>query len=112
MEIHVDHSKPAVWVRIAGSLDRSAAARLGEQLQQLMHGHQENLIIDLSGTLFLSAACTKALLDTMLRLRAQSRRLVLCAAQPNIAAILHLSGLTRIIALVDHPQQVPINIAT
>lgn len=105
MEIHVDQSEEILWLRIVGRLDRSASPRLAQQLEQLVGAHQGNLVIDLTGVSVFSAACAEVLYNRLVHLRKEARSMTLCAPPPRIAGILQLSGLTRVLRVVDDAAQ-------
>ncbi|WP_025745608.1 anti-sigma factor antagonist [Kallotenue papyrolyticum] len=82
-----------------GRIDASTAARLSNAVREAMAAGHRRIIVDLRDVTFLSSSGLRALLLLARELRKEDGDLVLCAPQPQVAEVFHLTGFDQIFAL-------------
>jgi anti-sigma B factor antagonist len=86
-------ASPPRVVQVHGDIDLASAARLRDQLTELLHRHTPHLVIDLSEITFCDAGGLTALLATARRAELLGGELVLASPTPHLQKLLRLTGL-------------------
>jgi anti-anti-sigma factor len=102
--IQVERRGADLLLRIAGEIDISNARELSSALEEVVPNGTPFILVDLSQVTYLDSAGVKLLmhLADRLRLRRRELRLVVPENAP-IRAVLELTGLLGMVALIDHP---------
>jgi anti-anti-sigma factor len=100
--LEVEHVGDRWILKVTGEIDISNAPGVAASVEDLIPNGADTLVIDLSGTTYLDSAGVHLLfvLTQRLQTRRQSLLLVVPRTAP-IRAVLELTGLTRIIPVVD-----------
>lgn len=93
LELLEEDQGDATVVRARGEVDILTAPRLASCLDTILRGKQGDVVVDLTGTVFLDSAGLHALLNAQRRLTRQARRLrVICVPGP-VRRVIELSRL-------------------
>jgi anti-sigma B factor antagonist len=84
---------------VRGELDISTAARLQQELAELLDIGTARVAVDLSGVVFMDSSALSALVAAHERAALQSQRLTLSSPSPACAKVLGITGLDRIFDL-------------
>jgi anti-anti-sigma factor len=99
---HDTHDNPAgCRIRVAGELDKSAAAQLYDAVQQCLERRPEHLCVDLSDTTFLDAAGIRALLRCRDAATHVQCRTSLANLRPLVRQVLRIVALERVFGLPE-----------
>lgn len=86
------HAPEVMTVVLDGRMDAAGASSIDHQLNEIAGSYRE-LIVDLSAVHFLASAGIRTLLSAAKTLQRQGGTLVLLAPQPDIAAVLEVTGI-------------------
>jgi anti-sigma B factor antagonist/stage II sporulation protein AA (anti-sigma F factor antagonist) len=95
-EVHSVTEQGISVVQPDGELDETTSAEFSEAVSELMDQGHHLIVIDLGKTTAASSHAFRSLLMLSKRLASVGGRLVVCAAQRNVAGALSLSGLSRL----------------
>ena len=101
LEIEIDDSAEIAVARVTGAVDAMTAPDLLVALETEMDNGSIRMVIDLSGTEYMSSAGLRALLAAVKKARAAGGDVRLASAQPNIQRVLDMSGFTSILKYYD-----------
>ncbi|GAC1362801.1 MAG: anti-sigma factor antagonist [Herpetosiphon sp.] len=87
------------FVELNGRIDASVAPRVQELIRDAMQSGGQRIVMDLSQVSFLSSSGLRALLLMARELRRANGDLRLCALQPQVAEVFHLTGFDQIFPL-------------
>jgi anti-sigma B factor antagonist len=100
LEVTVTESSPAsTLLTVTGELAGSGSERLLARLDRLLDKGHRSLVLDLTGVTFCDSSGISALVRGHARASAAAGRLRLSAASPQVARVLELSGLARMLGL-------------
>ena len=105
MEVKTEETKNAVVLSVGGSLDSTSSPELGECLEPVITEGDKAVVLDLSGTSYVSSAGLRVLLSTTKRLRAAGRSIVVCGVSANIMEVIKVTGFHRILEIRDTLEQ-------
>jgi anti-anti-sigma factor len=91
--------QPFHVVSLTGRIDASAAPHVNKLVREAMAEGSKQIIVDLHDVTFLSSSGLRALLLLARELRKDGGDLVLCALQPQVAEVFHLTGFDQIFTL-------------
>ena len=94
LTVHEHHG--VTVVEVAGELDDSNSAALGQTCEQLLTEGQRQFVLDLHAVDFIDSAGLAILIRCFQRVRTSAGRFVLAAPQPAVRRILELMRLDRI----------------
>jgi len=80
-------------VRLVGALASNNAPAMNKQLQNLIRGGQNKIIVDLSGVDFMDASGLSTLVRSCERVRASGGDLLLLKVRPSIETLLSMTRL-------------------
>jgi len=86
-------------VSLSGRIDAGAAPEVNRLVRQAMAEGGHYIIVELRDVTFLSSSGLRTLLLLARELRRESGDLVLCALQPQVAEVFHLTGFDQIFQL-------------
>ena len=103
MEIKAETMKRCELVTVAGRVDSSTAPELEKVLLGLIQSGQKNIVVNLSGTDFISSAGLKALLSALMKVRKMipSGDVVIAEIQPSLRESFDLVGFDRLFTFYD-----------
>ncbi len=93
------------YVALSGRIDASAAPAVQATLRSAVRNGGRWLVVDLSAVTFLSSSGLRALLLLARELRKNGGDLRLCALQPQVAEVFHLTGFNQIFELYPSRQE-------
>jgi anti-sigma B factor antagonist len=105
-QLTVSVAKPMIdgaLVEIVGELDIATAELLGSRLHQLITCGSPRLALDLSGLRFCDSTGLRTLLGARREAEAEGGMLRLVNPQPIVAKALAVTGLNRVLDIVDGP---------
>ena len=97
MEIDLDRTADVTVARIVGTVDALTAPDLLTTLEAEIEEGSAHLVVDLSGTDYMSSAGLRSLLGAVKTARSAGGDLRLASAQPNVLRVLEMSGFTGIL---------------
>ncbi len=86
-------------VSLAGRIDAATAPEVNRMVRQAMGDGGKQIVVELRDVTFLSSSGLRALLLLSRELRRAGGDLVLCALQPQVAEVFHLTGFDKIFQL-------------
>lgn len=86
-------------VSLVGRIDASSAPEISRLVRQAMRDGVKQIVVELREVTFLSSSGLRALLLLARELRREGGDLVLCALQPQVAEVFHLTGFDQIFQL-------------
>lgn len=86
-------------VTLAGRIDAATAPEVNRMVRQAMRDGGKQIVVELRDVTFLSSSGLRALLLLARELRRDGGDLVLCALQPQVAEVFHLTGFDQIFQL-------------
>lgn len=87
-----------IVIKLVGALDIEGAAAVDLKLANIA-GSEDRVLLDLSGVDFLASIGIRSLIVAAKTLARRGGRMVLCAPQPNVAAVLESAGVGEIVAV-------------
>jgi anti-anti-sigma factor len=106
-EIEVVREGRTGTVRAAGEIDLAETQRLEAALRTLQDGSADAIVLDLREVTFLDSTALRALTSADVRARQEGYELKIVRGSEPVQAILHLTGLDKILPLVDDPHDTP-----
>ncbi len=97
LEIDIDDSAEIAVARVTGTVDSMTAPELLAALETEMDNGSIRMVVDLSGTEYMSSAGLRSLLAAVKKARAAGGDVRLASAQPNVQRVLEMSGFTSIL---------------
>lgn len=91
--------EPLAQLAVAGELDARSLPRFSASLQQVLAGHPDRLVLDLSDCSFVDAAALSVLLEAHRTTARYGGELVLAGCTPRVLRLLSLTGLGRVFTL-------------
>ncbi|MEU4555640.1 STAS domain-containing protein [Micromonospora violae] len=104
LDVQVSVGEQSVLMRVAGEVDIATVAALRSALWSAPA--RPVLQLDVAGLRLLSAAGVRALLAAHLRVRARGGELVLVDPSPVVARVLRVSGLHRVMPILERPSAI------
>jgi anti-anti-sigma factor len=89
---------------LRGELDISTAPRFRQELAHRARAGGDELILDCSALTFIDASAVAALVEAHRELSSEGRELHVVNAQPQIARVFGILGLTEVLHVRDVPQ--------
>lgn len=86
---------------IEGELDAASADALDRELERAEESNSERIVLDLSGLGFIDSRGVRTLLIAARRSSADSDRLTVIPASGQVAKVLELTGLDRVLGLAE-----------
>lgn len=99
--IEVSSNAQRTWVTLSGELDLTSAPRLQQLLDQLCRENHREIVLDLAGLEFLSAAGLSVFLRADDRLRAEGRRLILTHPGRRVRRVLAITQLDTVLTIQE-----------
>jgi anti-sigma B factor antagonist len=96
-----DSDEDRTVVSVRGEVDVSTATQLRDGLYRLVAGGQSNLVIDLSAMTFIDSTGLGVLVGAVKRAREAGGDVALANPSRPILKVLEISGLSRIVAIVN-----------
>ena len=90
-------------VRVHGDVDVHTAARLGEQLGELVNSQARRVVIDLRDVPFCDSTGLTVLVNSANRMKANGRELVLDSPSSQVRRVLEVTGLHGVFTIEDDP---------
>jgi anti-anti-sigma factor len=90
----------AIRVAVAGEVDLAVAGALREVLKRAL-AEGASVIVDLRELVFMDSSGIHALADADQRAREFGKRLVIAHPAPSVLRILELTGLNRVLEIID-----------
>ncbi len=102
MGIVCEFKEGALLVRLAGDFDMAVADNVRTNIDELLdQGTAKTVILDLSGVGFIDSSGLGVVLGRYKRLKAEGGKMAITGAQPQVARILELSGVMKIISCYE-----------
>ncbi len=102
MEITTQEFKQCNLVTVKGRVDSATAAQLGEALEAITKGGRYKIVLDLSGTEYMSSAGMRVLLATQKECKKLNRgEVVLTMVSDRIKEALDLAGFVPLFTIFD-----------
>ena len=105
-EIETEKDGGVGTVRVAGELDLNASARLDEALSAL-DGSVDVIVLDLRGVTFIDSTGLRTITSADARAREGRYELRIVRGSENVQKLLHMTGMDKILPLVDDPSETP-----
>lgn len=86
-------------VSLSGRIDAAAAPEVNRQVRAVMAEGAKQIVLELRAVTFLSSSGLRTLLLLARELRKNGGDLILCALQPQVAEVFHLTGFDQIFQL-------------
>lgn len=86
-------------VSLSGRIDAATAPEVNRIVREAIHNGGKQIVVELRDVTFLSSSGLRALLLLSRELRREGGDLVLCALQPQVAEVFHLTGFDKIFQL-------------
>ena len=86
-------------VELSGRIDAATAPEVNRMVRQAMRDGGKQIVVELRDVTFLSSSGLRALLLLARELRREGGDLVLCALQPQVAEVFHVTGFDQIFQL-------------
>ena len=96
MEILLSEKSGVVLMEISGRVDTSSAPNLENEINRLIGEGKRQLLLNMSGVIYISSGGLRVLLSTAKKLRGEHDHLGLCCLSPEVNKILRLAGFTSI----------------
>jgi anti-anti-sigma factor len=93
------HQSDLRVVSLVGRIDAASAPEISRLVRQAMRDGVKQIVVELREVTFLSSSGLRALLLLARELRREGGDLVLCALQPQVAEVFHLTGFDQIFQL-------------
>lgn len=93
LELRTEQDDTRATVFVAGEVDYGTASQLRSSLVDLAHDGVD-AVVDLTGVTFIDSTGLSVLVQTKQRFESTGNRLSVTGAQPRVARVLELSGLT------------------
>ena len=103
MELAIESVVPGARLRVAGEVDVRTVADLRQALIAAIDGGSGDLLLDCTDLHLVDATGLGALLSAHRRAQRAGRRLVLDNVQPDLSRLLHVSRLSRLLAVERRP---------
>ena len=103
MEIATQEYKRVAVMSVAGRVDSSTAPELESQLNLLVDGGKNHIVLDLKDVEYMSSAGLRAMVSTLKKVKRVNGDLRLANPSPRVEEVLRLAGLTSIFSI--HPTQ-------
>jgi anti-sigma B factor antagonist len=94
-----------VVLSLSGELDLVSGPRLEEALRVLDDPDTEVLVLDLRGLDFMDSTGLHILVKAQRKAEESGRRLALVRGREQVQRLLHLTGMTDLLTIVDSPEQ-------
>ena len=94
-------------VSVAGDFDVAAAARVEGALLSLEDGTNQVIVLDLREVRFLDSTGLRTITSADARARREPHELRIVRGPEQVQKLLHLTGMDKILPLVDSPDQSP-----
>lgn len=94
LELRIERSNADTTVFASGEVDYGSASRLRSVLVDLAHQHDTDVVVDLSAVTFIDSTALSVLVQAKQRFESAGQRMWVIGAQPRVARVLELSGLT------------------
>ncbi|MBF0487349.1 MAG: STAS domain-containing protein [Nitrospirae bacterium] len=88
-------------VIIAGRIDTVAAPEIEKKIQDVIAGGKNKIVIDLSGSDYISSGGLRVLLGTAKDLKTKGGDLRLCGLTVNVMKIFKLAGFTQVFTICE-----------
>lgn len=92
-------------VRIKGRLDSISAPTAEKRVFDLIGNGSQKIILEISGTNYISSAGMRMLLATTKKIRTLSGKLCICSMAPNVMDVLKMSGFDHILELYSTEEE-------
>jgi anti-sigma B factor antagonist len=104
-QIQVERDERVGTVRLDGEFDLSAADRVEEALRSLEAERPAVVVIDLRGVTFLDSTGLRTITSADARARDGDYELRIVRAPEAVQKLLHVTGMDKILPLVDDPSE-------
>ena len=101
MEIHTTQRNGATVHRIAGRLDTSSGATVEAAVRGSFAGSGVRLLMDMRDVVYISSAGVRVVLLAAKQARATNGRFALFGLSPSVREVFEISGLGKILNLLD-----------
>jgi anti-sigma B factor antagonist len=101
LDLAVERRRPAIVLRIAGSMDADSASQVRQTLDPIIREEAGPLVVNLDAVEHLDSTGLMLLVDAFGRLSRGKRRLVLATTNGRILKLLQITGLRRVFTIRD-----------
>ena len=86
---------------LSGDLDTATAGQLEATVKDILVGNQPGIVFDMGGISYVSSFGLRVIIYTSKAMRAHNDRFAMHSVQSDVMEILTLSGLSRLLKVVD-----------
>ena len=101
LEVTIERTEDATFVRPAGDIDLSRAPALRQWIGEAMSEKPAKLIVDLASVPYMDSSGVATLVEAMQVARRQSAKLVLCGLQDKVRSIFEIARLDMVFTITD-----------
>lgn len=106
LHINLTTKKNVLIIRLAGELDHHTAEQLKEQVEEKINKDGiRHILLNLEELTFMDSSGLGVILGRYKRLKQLDGSMVICAISPSIYRLFELSGLFKILQIVDSEEQ-------
>jgi anti-sigma B factor antagonist len=95
------HGRGAVWVHLAGELDRATTPQLAWTLSEPPLVEAPLVVLDLRGLTFIDSAGLEVIVQASIRARRRERRLLVVRGIPRVQRIFAVTGCDEDVEILD-----------
>jgi len=107
VQVQVSKDGDTGVVSVAGDFDVAAAARVEGALGSLEDATTRVIVLDLRGVTFLDSTGLRTVTSADARARRDGRELRIVRGREQVQKLLHVTGMDKILPLVDSPGETP-----
>lgn len=106
LHINLTTKKNVLIIRLAGELDHHTAEQLKEQVEEKINKDGiKHILLNLEELTFMDSSGLGVILGRYKRLKQVDGTMIICAISPSIYRLFELSGLFKILQIVDSEEQ-------
>jgi len=105
MELNINENNGVKVIQIEGNLDTSTSPKAETQINDMINNGELKMVIDLSGTGFVSSAGLRVFLSTAKQITAKGGAVKFCSANDVVQEILDISGFSGILDVRSNQEE-------
>jgi anti-anti-sigma factor len=94
-------AKGVTTLKLTGDLDTTTAGQLETTVKEILAGEQPGIVFDMGGIKYVSSFGLRVIVYTSKAMRAHNDRFAMHSIQKDVMEILSISGLSRLLKVVD-----------
>jgi anti-anti-sigma factor len=107
VQVQITRDGETAMVAVSGDFDMAAAARVEGALLSVEDGTIAVIVLDLRGVTFLDSTGLRTITSADARARRDPHELRIVRGPEHIQKLLHVTGMDKILPLVDSPDETP-----